>query len=142
MSAFTIRERFLLAVFLVIVVLALASCSSLPPRDVYVAWRGPCSGEQAQVVRVRFVDTQAPVMACVQSSLAEGDVGPLLLTLLGAPPAACTVSYLGMGHATIYASISPGPSQILAAVLTLRPPEELMMHEIGHAFHVGHFGCE
>jgi hypothetical protein len=123
--------------------LCLVGCatSSQPPKDVYVSWSTPCS-DGPQVYRVKFVDTQVPLLACVQRSIEtdqKGTAGKLvLLTLMGFPASACTISWPGTGYAELYAPISPTPAQVLIAVNTLMPPQDLLHHELEHVFGEDH----
>lgn len=126
----------------VVIWYALAGCASpLPPREVYVAWSTPCS-RGPDVRRVRFVDTAAPVLACVQASTGIDAAQMILLSLMGFPPAACAMTVYGrpgtVDTAVIYAPISPSPAQIAMAIGTLRPPEEIVTHELQHVFGSDH----
>ncbi len=118
-----------------LILLLLAGCASVPSREVYVAWQPPCASIP-DVRRVRFVDTAAPTLACIQAATGELKAQWVLLTLLGMPVSACTVT---IGNtATIYAAISPSPSQVAIALATMRPPDELVQHELLHAFGAHH----
>ena len=113
----------------------LSGCQTLPPKDVYVVWK-PCDSP-VQTVRVRFVDTVFPPLACVQRSLEVGNKGDAIvwsmLTLIGMPPAACTL--YAPGYAEIYAPISPGPTQLFNLMATVgMTPNDILIHELGHAF--------
>jgi len=132
------RSRWLLILFL-------AGCTALPPKDVYVVMTEPPCGSGPELRLVRFVDTLLPLSACVAASSKEDATAIVLLTLMGMPMMACAVTvYATPGRAertTIYAAISPSPSQLLTAAATLHSPDDVLLHELQHAFGKEHLGC-
>ncbi len=126
----------------ILTILLLAGCTSMPAKEVYVVWQTPCSGQEAAIRRIKFVDTMTPTLDCLRAGNAEDTAKYILLTLMGMPITACALTDLKTNQAIIYAPISPSPTQIAVALGTLRPPEDLIQHEIGHAFGNGHYGCE
>jgi len=127
-----------------LILLFLAGCSALPPRDVYVVMTDPPCGSGPELRLVRFVDTLLPLSACVAASSKEDAAAIVLLTLIGMPMMACAVTvYATPGRAeqtTIYAAISPSPAQLMTAALTLHSPDDVLQHELQHAFGRDHGG--
>jgi hypothetical protein len=109
----------------------LAGCTVAPVKEAYVAWNSGCTNGPT-VVKVRFVDTPAPVISCLQAAPPAGKGVIVLATLLGAPPWGCMIAW--PDHAEIHATISPGLPQLIGFVGTLQTPEQILTHELRMAF--------
>ena len=106
----------LLAVFL------LAGCTSIAPREAYVAWKdGPCPDGGPQVELVRIVDSPTPTLDCIRAAppAAAGEI--VMLTLIGVPVMACVYDH------TVYVNMNMG-----------RISEEMVEHELEHEFGMIH----
>lgn len=117
--------------------LALSACAPMPAKDVYISWSTVCSNGP-QVHRVRIVDTPSPVVDCIKAAPAEDAARWTLLTLLGVPPAACTIVWSNgngsVNHAEMYAALTPPVAAGLAWIGTLQTPEQITIHELEHLY--------
>jgi len=106
----------LLAVFL------LAGCTSIAPREAYVAWKdGPCPDGGPQVELVRIVDSPTPTLDCIRAAppAAAGEI--VMLTLIGVPVMACVYDH------TVYVNMNMA-----------RISDEMLQHELEHEFGMIH----
>src|SRR5208282_1021688 len=121
---------------LIAAALALSACSSLPPKEYTVVWHTECS-HGTQAVRIKFIDTNQPVIDCIKHAHPASAAFMTVMTLLGAPPGACAIG-LPLNYMEIYAPMSPGAAMVFNTIGSLTTPEDVVEHELRHAFGSDH----
>jgi len=104
--------------------LFLCACTSIAPREGYMAWSTPCS-DGLTVNRVRFIDSPTPTLDCIRAAPPADAARMVFWTLMGFPPMACIITM--PGSATVYVNMNMG-----------RISDEQVQHELEHQWGMQH----
>ena len=105
-------------------VLLLAGCTSIEPREALTTWKTPCSNG-LQTVVVRYVDSPTPTLDCIRGAPPAAAAELVALTLFGFPPMACVLSQAGT--VTVYVNMNLG-----------KISDEQIQHELEHQWGMQH----
>src|SRR5271157_1315050 len=103
-------------------IILLCSCTSIEPREALVIW--PQSCDKGPII-IHVISTPTPTLDCIAHQPPARAGIDVFMTLLGAPPMAC--SFTAGGYNVIYVNTNMGAVS-----------EQMTVHEIEHAFGMEH----